>query len=237
VLLEFVWSSSLISISEKYARNFSITYKNKPIEKLILYEFSLYNDGDIDIDELSDLSVNFYPEDRENFFMDFQAQDNANTIEIHPCEVYEGGEPSYYSVNISRPYLNSKKKLKEENIALYVFSNTPIEKVEIKGGGKSWRASYKDSKMRMIAGIWLKLLPFTITYLLVFFIAIILLFIEFRMFPNFQTTEQTYRAFLVIFVFLSLPSLGILAFSKILETKKRFKNYLAKNIPKNFKEE
>lgn len=231
VILQFVKESPLISISAKYSKGLKITYNDRPIDDLILYEFSLYNDSNIDIGQISDFHINFYPEKPEDYFMDFRISESGGKIDLAPIEKKDDlGSSAYTSLGMTLPYLNSNKKLKEEKITLVVISNTRIAQVEVIGGGQGWRGTYKDSEIRSKLEKIRYIIPLMVLILFINIISFYLLIKEFVP-GSVWLNENEKQMLILICAFGSLLSVYVLAIFQIGFIVRTIKRVLSKRSP------
>lgn len=135
VILEKVKESSLIELRKDFSNNIEIKLKGYSVEKLILYEFELYNSSD---NNITDLLVNIEFQCKESNFLVSQITKDVQKITIAD-ETFS--ENSTKILEIKRPYLKPRKKYKKEVISIQIISNSNIN-FSITGGGENWNADY-----------------------------------------------------------------------------------------------
>jgi len=140
VILRKLRETSLVKISPLVSENLSFAYKNKPIEKLKLYELELTNEGYIDIDNF-EVNLDITLKD-SNGIVEVQSIDPQGKIKV--IDLLEFG-----NYIIQRPFLNMLKKYKDEKISIQIFTNTELT-IKVTGGGKGWGVVYKDTNPTLL---------------------------------------------------------------------------------------
>lgn len=160
VLIEKTYDSSILKFPNPFTNIIKLTFRDRPVEQLVVYAFKIYNDGEKNIKNLEINLVMQFKKD-ELGGPDIQVIDNENktetTILVNPTEHVQ-------TIRIRRDYLNNKKQF-NDFIYLQVISTFEIDFL-VNGGGEGWKAEFKDSK---------KYYPsLRIGYLILFFISILL---------------------------------------------------------------
>jgi hypothetical protein len=148
VVLRKLRETSLLKISNLISDNLSIRYKDKPVGKLKLYEFELSNEGYIDIKNLE-------------VIIEIEANEKAGLLEVlvddaqGKTDVVDVSNGEYYYL-IKRPFLNMKRRNKEEKILVQIFSDSELQ-INITGSDLGWGTVYKEKKsdtpMYIIMGV------------------------------------------------------------------------------------
>jgi hypothetical protein len=156
--------SSLIQISKLISNKLSITYNGNNINQLFLYDFVLYNNGDKDI---TNFEMKLLVGKTEGLrFIEYNAYDLGNGVTTFEQDESKKDDKVVCLV-IKRPYLNSKKKFKDEEITLQLISDNKLS-FHVLGGGESWKIFYLDKKPKskfidfLPIGTWLLGLGFLI---------------------------------------------------------------------------
>lgn len=143
VILRKVNETSAIRLSDKVRENLSITYKGKEVKRLIVYEFNIYNNGDKDITNL-DISIQIPLETLlSKPLIEPIVSDHQEKTEMSVDISLRG----YFIFKLKRPFLNTRKKYKDEVIYLQIISDSELN-LGISGGGEGWSTEYFDVEKR-----------------------------------------------------------------------------------------
>jgi hypothetical protein len=146
--------SPQIQIKEDVEGLLQMRYGQHPVKQLVLNTLQLWNGGNTTI---KNLELKLIANSREplsselgqGFFLDAEAQDPDDALTLDIQSLGALGKPSdAWTVIIKRPYLNPKRKYREEFIELAVFSNTELD-FEVEGGGEDWRSKFKDRTQKV----------------------------------------------------------------------------------------
>lgn len=173
VFLEKVKETSLIEISDKVKENLKITYKDKEVSQLKLFEYILYNDGYKDIKDFS-IDISFNP-DPFSEIIEWQVIDNYDKTIVEETGRYSN------NLSISRPYLNMRKKYKDEFLTIQVFSNSEL-KTYISGSGEGWNFLQKVKSNNFLKKTFYLLFVSLFTISITFFIVWLLNIAYFSLF-------------------------------------------------------
>jgi hypothetical protein len=140
VVLANVGKTSLVSTSKDVRANLKILYKENVVEHLYLYKFELFNSGNID---LQNVAVQIQIKNlRPGGFIEVEREDLLDKTEISLSKNHSAEKNGHETVTVSREFLNSIKKFKEEKIYLRIFSDSDLE-FSVHGGGTGWSSSYE----------------------------------------------------------------------------------------------
>jgi hypothetical protein len=138
IIVKRVSETPQIKISEEVRKNLKITYNDQPVDNLVLNTLVVYNNGN-EIIEPVEMALKAYPPDAPFKFLEVEVDDPLGKTKI---DMIGPG------LTISRPYLNPKKKFKEEEIKLALFSNANLD-ISVEGGGRGWHSQYEE-----MVGYW-----------------------------------------------------------------------------------
>jgi len=193
VIFEKISESSLISLSDKVGSELSLIYKEKKINQLYFYEFHIYNDGYIDISNFQ-IKITFTGDSNFSLF--------KLRGELLPEDIIVGGnliDDNSTELKISKPYLNMKKKNKNEVINLQFFSDSKLTN-RAAGGGVGWFVGSKEKSTSKKLSDFIELL--------MFYFGAIILFIFAYFLADAPLDKYISLAFLVSFVIFGV--IGIL---------------------------
>ncbi len=139
VVLRKVRETSLLKISDLIQTHLSITYKEKQVSTIKLYEFDLINEGYVDIENF-EVILEISSKGKNNF-LEIQVWDDLWKTTL--SNISNG---KYFYI-IARPYLNAYRRDKKEKLSIQVFTDTELE-FQVNGGGKGWHAFYKEKLSR-----------------------------------------------------------------------------------------
>jgi hypothetical protein len=148
IIVKRISETPQIDVSRRVKRKLEITYDGRPVENLVLNTLVIYNNGN-EIIEPIEIGVGITLPDQTSSYLEVEIDDPLGETEIDMNRV---------GFTVSRPYLNPKKKFKEEEIKIAVFTSISLD-FFVEGGGKGWYAEYKDEKGKAggVRGTWLYL--------------------------------------------------------------------------------
>ena len=149
VVLRIMRVNTIWNYSKAVNSKFSVSYDDKKIYALKLYDLEITNDGFMDIENLV-VTLEVNPKEKTSI-IDVLIDDDQYKTEL--INISNG---EYYYL-IKRPFLNMKKKTKDDRIRIYVYTDKELS-FNISGGGKGWGVEYKEYRNNKA---WLILLNIT----------------------------------------------------------------------------
>jgi hypothetical protein len=147
IIVKRVSETPQIEISRRVKRKLEITYDGSPVDNLVLNTLVIYNNGN-EIIKPVEFKLGVTSSNGEIAYLEIEETDPLG--QLGQMKVIKDG----YSFTIKRLYLNPKKKFKEEEIKLAVFSNTRLN-FSVEGGGEGWYTKYADlPEIRKKQGKW-----------------------------------------------------------------------------------
>lgn len=131
----------LIEVSQSVKKRIKITYRDNPVDSLYKYGFEIFNDGSKDISDFN--AIIKVETEVKDTFLEWSWADRLEKTNINIDGKTDYADYSVFSVIISRPFLNSIKKYKEEKIRISFYSNNPLTFHPI-AGGEGWTYSYSS---------------------------------------------------------------------------------------------
>jgi hypothetical protein len=137
VVVIYKGKATLVKQVESIKSDLIISYRGDEIEQLNVYDLALENHGFKDISNL-ELRLLVKPESNKGF-VELRIMDYLGKTEsaISPLD-----EDNKYEIFITRPFINSRKRYKEETITLKIYSNEEL-KFNVTGGGEGWYSKIK----------------------------------------------------------------------------------------------
>jgi hypothetical protein len=148
IIVKRISETPQIDVSRRVKRNLAITYNNQPVDNLVLNTLVVHNNGN-EIIKPVEFKLEVTTPKGEIDYLEVEEDDPLG--QLGQMKIIKDRS----SLTIKRPYLNPKKKFKEEEIKLAVFSNTRLD-FSVEGGGEGWYAKFEDEITSM--GIRFRLL-------------------------------------------------------------------------------
>lgn len=159
VILEKKVDATVIGKEMGKIKGLKIIYKDLPVERLKYLEYVLYNDGYKDITNLH-VEIEFEPIGSPSI-IEIQSDDKLGKHEFNE-------KNKNMVMSIDRPFLNMRRKFKNELITIQVLTDIDFN-ISILGGGVGWTAELayeKDSDKRFLITMIFVLILGTLSVLL-----------------------------------------------------------------------